>query len=123
MPLESHITNNILDYLNSLPCCKAEKLHGNAVSSGKADINGCYKGLMFRLEVKTPDHGNKASLKQKLNLRKWYAAGALVGVVYSVDFVKRIIPPKEDSRAVRYTEPNGMVSWAKVKYERKEDDV
>ena len=78
---------------------------------------------MFRLEVKTPDHGNEASLKQKLNLRKWYAAGALVGVVYSVDFVKCIIPPKKGSRAVRYTEPNGMVSWAKVKYERKEDDV
>lgn len=121
MSLESHITNSILCYLNSLPYCKAEKLHGNAVSSGKADINGCYKGMMFRLEVKTPDHGNEASVKQKVNLRKWYAAGALVGVVYSVDFVKSILPPRKAYKAVRRIEANGMVSWAKVKCERTDE--
>ena len=76
MPREQTIVNAILKYLNSLPCCVAEKVQGTALSSGKADINGCYKGHSLRIEVKTADNGNKASKKQLVNLKRWQAAGA-----------------------------------------------
>lgn len=93
MPREDVIVNSILDYLNSLEGCVAEKVHGSAMSSGKADINGCYKGRAFRIEAKTPDHGNKASKKQKINLKRWEKAGALVGVAYSLEEAIEILKP------------------------------
>lgn len=85
MPRESVIVSKILHYLNSLDNCVAEKLQGTAASSGKADISGCYKGCAFRIEAKTPDHGNKPSKKQEVNLKRWEAAGAYCCIAYSLD--------------------------------------
>lgn len=94
MPREEAIVSEILNYLNNLHNCVAEKLQGTAMSSGKADINGCYKGRSLRIEVKTPDHGNKASKKQNMNLRRWKAAEAYCCVAYSladaVSLIKKI---------------------------------
>ena len=55
MASEASIQSDILDYLNSLPKSKAENVSGNAQQSGRADINACVKGLMFKIEVKTED--------------------------------------------------------------------
>lgn len=74
-----------------MPNGVAEKVQGTALSSGKADINACINGRCIRLEVKTADHGNKASKKQKINLRRWSAAGAICGVVYSLEEVKELL--------------------------------
>lgn len=91
MARENSIVGRILDYINGLPNATAEKVQGTALSSGKADINACINGRCIRLEVKTADHGNKASKKQKLNLKRWAAAGAVCGVVYSLDEVKKLL--------------------------------
>ena len=91
MPREDTIVESILTYINSLPYGVAEKVHGSAMSSGKADINACYKGVSLRLEVKTPDHGNKPSKKQKMNLRRWAAAGARCATVYGLEEVIQIL--------------------------------
>lgn len=91
MPFESSITQSILNYLNSMPGCTAEKVMGSSSSSGRADISGCYKGRALRIEVKTPDNRNIASKKQKINLRKWHNSGAIICVTYSLDFVKKVI--------------------------------
>ena len=91
MPREDTIVESILTYINSLPYGVAEKVHGSAMGSGKADINACYKGVSLRLEVKTPDHGNKPSKKQKMNLRRWAAAGARCTTVYSLKEVIQIL--------------------------------
>lgn len=99
MPRESTIVAEILDYLNKLPNCVAEKLQGTALSSGKADINCCYKGHSLRIEVKTPDHGNKASKKQKINLRRWKAAGAFCIVAYNLEDVKKLLTEIDESEA------------------------
>lgn len=88
MPFEKSITNSIIKYLNSLPNCRAEKVQGGAAASGRADINACYHGRTLRIEVKTPDHKNIASTKQKHNLEKWAKAGAIVMTMYSLDAVK-----------------------------------
>jgi hypothetical protein len=91
LALESQITNRILKYLNGLEDCVAEKVMGNAFQFGRPDINACWKGRSVRIEVKTPDHGNKPSKAQELNLRQWSKAGALAFVAYSLEDVKEII--------------------------------
>lgn len=85
---ESQIVKRILDYLNSQPNCVAEKVQGSAAGSGRADINACHNGRTIRIEVKTADHGNKASVKQQMNLKRWQAAGAICIVAYSLEDVK-----------------------------------
>lgn len=92
MALESQIVDRILKYLNEkVEGCIAEKVHGNALQFGRPDINGCWKGRSFRIEVKTPDHGNKPTKAQELNLKRWEKAGALCFVAYSLDDVKEQI--------------------------------
>lgn len=92
MALESQIVNRILKYLNEeVKECIAEKVHGSALQSGRPDINGCWKGKSFKIEVKTPDHDNKPSKLQEINLKKWKKCGALCFVAYSLDDVKEYI--------------------------------
>lgn len=92
MPLETQITNRILKYLNeTVTDCVAEKVMGNAFQFGRPDINGCWKGKCFRIEVKSPDHANKPTKIQMLNLAKWKKAGAITIVAYSLEDVKELI--------------------------------
>jgi len=91
MPLETSITASIMKYLNGLPECVAEKVMGNAYQFGRPDINACYQGKTYRIEVKTADNGNKPSKSQELNLKKWAKAGAICIAVWSLDDVKNII--------------------------------
>lgn len=91
MPLEKQIQSRIIDYLNSLPECICENVQGTAYASGRPDLNACYKGRLLRIEVKTPDHGNKATVVQEENLKRWAKAGAVSVVVYSLDEVKALV--------------------------------
>lgn len=94
MATETSIQSNIIRYINSLPEGRAENVSGNAQQSGRADINACIKGLMFKIEVKTEDteYGKKgATTKQRLYLEKWARAGAISCIVYSVEDVKWIV--------------------------------
>lgn len=91
MAREISVVDKIINYINSRPDGVAEKVQGTLRSSGKADINACISGRCVRLEVKTKDHGNKASKKQSINLRRWAAAGAVCAVVYSLEEVKEIL--------------------------------
>ena len=89
MPLEKTIKANILTYLNSLPQCYARGKHSSPFSKGWPDVQGCLNGRTLAFEVKQP--GKKATILQKTELLKWFKAGAITGVVTSVDDVKRII--------------------------------
>ena len=94
MALESSIQSDIIDYINKLPCGRAENVSGNAQQSGRADINACVNGEMYKIEVKTKDtaYGRKgATTKQRLYLEKWARAGAISCVVYNVDDVKYMV--------------------------------
>lgn len=91
MPREEVIVTAIIKYINSLDGGVAEKVQGTSMSSGKADINACYRGRSIRIEVKTPDHGNKTSKKQEINLKRWKAAGAYCCVAYNLSDVKDLI--------------------------------
>lgn len=88
MSIETTITHSIMKYLNSIDGVIMEKVKGEAGQSGRADINGCYKGRSVRIEVKTPDNRNKPSKKQLYNLWQWHMAGAITMVVYSLEAVQ-----------------------------------
>lgn len=90
--MERDIQSSVLKYLNSIPGCMAENVRGNASQSGRADINGCYKGHCLKIELKDPeDEGYKATQQQKLYLKRWERAGAVVGICYSVEDVKKLL--------------------------------
>lgn len=88
MPAEKSITRSILKWLNDQPGCYAVKTHGGPFQAGQPDILGCFRGQMFALEVKRP--GNKPTKLQVAMLRKWLEAGAIIGVVTSLDEVKEM---------------------------------
>lgn len=86
---ESALTKKVLEYLNSVPGCKAIKIHGNAyVETGTPDIAGCIRGRAFFLELKVP--GKKPTAIQERRLREWKEAGAITGVVTSIEEVRAI---------------------------------
>lgn len=117
MGFESNFQSAVLAYLNSLPGCKAENVSGNASQSGRPDINGCFYGRMFKIELKTPDNKNKASKKQSLELRKWKNVGCAVAVMYSLDLIKTMFSHKwEDNVAYSGSQPgdNGCSSWYEI---------
>jgi len=89
VPMEKSIVAGILKYLNGIEGCHAVKTHGSAFSGGQPDVDVCFHGQTIKLEVKRP--GKKATVLQEAVLEQWKAAGAVVGVVTSVDEVKEII--------------------------------
>lgn len=113
--MESTFQSAVLKYLNSLPGCRAENVSGNAMQSGRPDITGCYKGRMFKLELKTVDHRYQASKKQLIELRKWKSVGCVVGVVYTMDVIRELfelnwsVPTR-----VEYHPVNHCVSWYEI---------
>lgn len=97
---EAKIVNAILKALNALPQTYVRKTHGNRFSSGWPDIVGVHRGVPICLEAKTAT--GKASARQLHELGKWEQAGAVVGIVRSVDeamAVIEIIPPMTQALA------------------------
>ena len=103
MPREDAIVASVLRYLNRLEGGVAEKVQGTAYSSGKADINACYKGQSIRIEMKTPDNGNKTTKKQEVNLLRWRTAGALAFSAYSLKEVIDQLEPLIQEKAEKCT--------------------
>lgn len=90
MGFEGNFQSTVLKYLNSLPGCRAENVSGNANQSGRPDINGCYRGRMFKIELKTPDNKNEATKKQRLELRRWKNAGCAIAVIYDMKTLRNM---------------------------------
>ena len=117
MGLEKNFQAEALRYLNGLPHCKAENVSGNAKQSGRPDINGCYRGRMFKIELKAPDNKNSARKKLSYDLQRWHRAGAAVGVIYSMETLKDMMAAMELYRGVKnhasyeVQELNGCTSW------------
>ena len=87
---EKDITNAILRYLKTVPCCFAWKEHGGMYgTAGIPDIIACAKGRFFAFEVKTAT--GKATPLQETTIRKILAAGGTAAVVRSVDEVRAIL--------------------------------
>jgi hypothetical protein len=90
MTSERSIVKAILAYLNSLPGCLARKRWGGGMGvAGDPDIDACLRGRSVQLAVKRP--GEKPTLLQVKRLEEWRQAGAVVGVVVSVDDAKSLL--------------------------------
>lgn len=86
MPTETAIKDKIMKHLKGLPNCYALKVWGNHTTVGQPDILACYRGRFMALEVKRP--GEQPTEIQKATLSKWAEAGAVAGVVRSVEDAK-----------------------------------
>lgn len=83
VPLEATIVKNIVKAVNAIPGCLVKKHHGHAMSPSEVDLYGAARGRAVFMEVKRP--GGRATPRQEKMLRDWSRAGALAGVVHSVD--------------------------------------
>lgn len=87
----SSVVAPILKYLNSLPGCKAINIHGSIYTErGTPDVIGCSKGRFFAFECKRDDKEDLEKI-QYWRLGEWFAAGAVVGGVASVEDVILIL--------------------------------
>jgi hypothetical protein len=80
--LEKNTTDRILKWLKDLgPECKALKRHMNEMTeAGNPDIEGCFRGRHFEIEVKKPGAYTQAGRRtlQSIRADEWDAAGALM---------------------------------------------
>lgn len=111
MGRESNFQSSVLAYLNGLPGCKAENVSGNANQSGRPDINGCFHGRMFKIELKSPDHGYTTSKKQQLELRKWANVGCVIAVAYNLDFIRDLFENADWNSPYTFTSTTNHGSW------------
>ena len=90
MTSERAIVKAILAYLNGLPNCLARKRWGGGMGVvGEPDIDACIRGRSLQLEVKRP--GENPTQLQVRRLEEWRKAGAVVGVVVSVDDTRSLL--------------------------------
>lgn len=95
---ENSIQKEILTYLKGDPKKEIKgvggwwlNVHGGSVymPRGLPDIIGCYNGRFVAFEIKRP--GEKPRRIQEYTLRLLEEAGAVTGVVYSVNDVQSVI--------------------------------
>lgn len=87
---EADIVAAILRYLRGLPETWAQKMHGSVFQDvGTPDLLGVHRGTAFAFEVKRV--GGKATKAQTVMLARWRAAGAITGVVHSIEDVQRLL--------------------------------
>lgn len=65
------------------------KTYGGPYRRGLPDLIGVYRGRALALEVKRP--GGKPTKLQEYELSLWAAAGAVAGVVTSIEDAKRLL--------------------------------
>ena len=81
----------VLRYLNALPRSKAINTHGSVFfERGTPDVLGSISGRMVAFEAKR-DTKERLRQIQRWRLSQWAAAGAVTGVVTSVEDVQRIL--------------------------------
>jgi len=84
---ETTLSRKVLLYLNSLPNCKAIKIHGSRYQeAGTPDIMACLAGQTIFIELKVGK--NKTTKLQDKRIEQWKAAGAAAFVAYSLEEVK-----------------------------------
>lgn len=92
---ETPRTNEVLSYLNSLPCTYAYKVHGaHRGEGGHPDIDCCSYGRSVKIEMKRP--GKRPDGRQMERLRGWQKAGALVGWAETVEHAREILAHRDD---------------------------
>lgn len=117
---EGRITEKILRHLNARPHCTARKVVASAMNrKGEPDIDCVRYGRAIKLEVKQPgtEHAIVAAVTpiQRRRLLDYEIAGAIVGVVTSVEDVEALldVPPGQRELIVRVRDRMNAIalSW------------
>jgi hypothetical protein len=87
---ESALTSSIRAFLKGAGCY-VNKNHGGPNSQGRPDLEGCYRGYHFGLEVKLPGKLKNVTKLQQKNLDEIEAAGGYAEVVSSVDEARKMV--------------------------------
>lgn len=74
---------------NGVPIHAFKVAGGFRQQAGQPDLIICYDGNFCAVEVKRP--GEDATPLQQHRLKEWQAAGAIVGVVNSVEELKKLL--------------------------------
>jgi hypothetical protein len=98
-PPESTIVAAIVKWLGTLPATRVVKTHGDVHRRGEPDLYILCEGTFIALEVKRPGEPHPVTPLQAATLAKWRAAGAVTGVVRSLDEAQAIV---SDARLVNY---------------------
>lgn len=105
---EGRITSKIIRWLNDQPMTTAHKVAaGPYQQRGEPDIDAVHMGRAVKLEVKRP--GTEAAIVKAVTplqaerLLAYAAAGALVGVVTSVDEVRALLDCPAELHALAAT--------------------
>ena len=86
---EQRIQKKIVDYLLSQGCYIVKVI--SASKAGIPDILGCYEGVFFAIEVKTPQTRKNVSKLQDYNLNQIRVAGGQSLVAWDVEMVEDFI--------------------------------
>ena len=89
MATEQQIQKKILNYLNSVGCYTIKVI--SASKSGVPDIVGCYEGVFFGIEVKTPSTIGNVSKLQEYNIDQIRISGGHSIVAADVETVEDFI--------------------------------
>ena len=86
---EQQIQKKIIKYLESKDCYVVKVI--SASKAGVPDIIGCYNGVFFGIEVKTPGSAGNVSRLQEYNLERIRETGGHSIVAWSVEQVEDFI--------------------------------
>lgn len=96
--LESDLSRDVIEFLNSVPKCWAFVTHGGPYQkAGIPDIIGAYRGRMFGIELKMPS--KYPSPLQRKTLRDICAAGGVGFAAWTLDAVREMIGLIDDEIA------------------------
>lgn len=103
--LESKISKEVVEWLNSLPQSNFFKLHIDIWNpTGQVDIHGCYKGRYLAIEMKRPSNRNGATALQKQRILDWIAAGAVSFVATGKDDIAPVLALLDKNPTMPITE-------------------
>ncbi len=89
MATEQQLQKKIITYLEKEGCYIVKVI--SATKAGVPDILGCYEGVFFGIEVKTPKTASNVSKLQDYNLDKISLAGGHSLVAWELDQVKEFL--------------------------------
>lgn len=94
---ESEIVTEGIEYIRAMPYAHARKVHGSQFgNAGEPDVDAVVCGRAVKLECKAPD-GGKPTAVQMAALRRWQAAGAIVGWFTNTGHVQELIDHVDDT--------------------------
>lgn len=89
---ETRLTRRIMADLKSIGCYVVKYPGGATGTTGTPDIIGCYKSVMFGIEVKLPyPSRHDVSRIQAKRIRQIREAGGIAGVACSVDEARAVL--------------------------------